>query len=95
MMPIQRQGMAITARQGRIGRYAQALLLTALFAPSCAQAEGFFTYDHGLVQTSLWTTHYSSDDDDDEEYNNQQNLIGVEVHNPERWFTGAAWLKTT
>jgi hypothetical protein len=95
MMPAQRQGLATQVRQTRIGHYALALLLTGLLAPSFAQAEGFFTYDHGLAQTSLWTAHYSTNEDDDEEYNNQQNLIGVEVHNPERWFTGAAWLKNS
>lgn len=42
--------------------------------------------DHVLVQTSLYTEHFSPDP----EHNNHQYLIGVELHNPDRWFTGFA-----
>jgi hypothetical protein len=75
--------------------YVQALLLACLLLPSLAKAEGFFEYDHGLVQTSLWTSHYSENNEDDEDYYDQQNLIGVELHNPDRWFAGTAWLKNS
>ncbi|WP_168012706.1 hypothetical protein [Halomonas salinarum] len=75
-------------------RLLPALLLASLLAPSWAQANGFFEYDHGLVQSSLVTTHYKTNEDD-EEYNDQQNLIGIELHNPDRWFAGTAWLKNS
>src|SRR5699024_525188 len=47
--------------------------------------------DHVLVQTSLYTTHYSPDP----EHNNQQDLISVELHNSRRWLAGAAWFKNS
>lgn len=47
--------------------------------------------DHGLVQTSLGTVHFDSDP----EHNDQQNLIGIELHNPDRWFAGAAWFRNS
>ncbi|MBZ9539408.1 hypothetical protein KGQ90_10735 [Modicisalibacter tunisiensis] len=64
--------------------------LTAGFGPP-SRASGLLTYDHGLIQTSLWTHHYSSDTT----YNDRQNLIGIELHNPDRWLAGAAWLKNS
>lgn len=51
----------------------------------------FWRYDHTFVQTSLTTQHYSGS----EGYNEDQNLIGVEVHNPDRWMAGTAWLKNS
>lgn len=47
--------------------------------------------DHTLVQTSLLTRHFSPQP----EHNNQQNLIGLELHNPDRWLAGAAWFKNS
>ncbi|WP_192036019.1 hypothetical protein [Halomonas sp. YLGW01] len=70
-------------------------LLTALLAASPGQASDFWTYDHGLAQTSLWTTHYSTNEDGDEAYNDRQHLIGLELHNPTRWLAGTAWLKNS
>jgi hypothetical protein len=42
--------------------------------------------DHGLVQTSLYTRHFNPRP----EHNNQQELISVELHNPQRWLAGGA-----
>ncbi len=47
--------------------------------------------DHVLVQTSLLTRHF----DPDPEHINQQKLISIELHNPDRWLTGAAWFKNS
>lgn len=47
--------------------------------------------DHTLVQTSLLTRHF----DPQPEHNNQQNLIGLELHNPDRWLAGAAWFNNS
>lgn len=47
--------------------------------------------DHVLVQTSLYTDHFSSDP----EHTNQQKLASVELHNPQRWLAGAAWFKNS
>ncbi|MCG6659818.1 hypothetical protein HOP52_18905 [Halomonas campisalis] len=47
--------------------------------------------NHVLVQTSLFTTHFSPRD----EHNNHQNLISVELNNPDRWLAGAAWFKNS
>nr|WP_240618414.1 hypothetical protein [Halomonas heilongjiangensis] len=46
---------------------------------------------HVLVQTSLYTHHHSPDP----EHTNQQDLVSVELHNPQRWLTGAAWFKNS
>lgn len=48
-------------------------------------------WDHTLVQTSLYTRHFSPDP----EHTNQQDLISIELHNPDRWLTGAAWFKNS
>lgn len=40
--------------------------------------------DHVRVQAGLYTTHFS----DDPDHNNDQHLIGLELHNPDRWFAG-------
>jgi len=47
--------------------------------------------DHVLLQTSLYTDHFSPDP----EHTNNQRLIGVELHNPELWFTGLARFKNS
>ncbi|MFB9145341.1 hypothetical protein ACFFU2_02170 [Halomonas alkalicola] len=84
-------------------RLATALLLTPLLAPSAALAEeagGWrerldwppaLELSHVLVQTSLYTDHFSPDP----EHTNNQRLIGVELHNPDLWFTGAARFKNS
>lgn len=50
-----------------------------------------FELDHTLVQTSLLTRHF----DPQPEHNNQQNLIGIELHNPDRWLAGTGWFKNS
>ncbi|MBP5978586.1 MAG: hypothetical protein KA748_00045 [Halomonas sp.] len=47
--------------------------------------------DHTLVQTSLYTRHFSPDP----EHNNHQNLISIELHNPDRWLTGIGRFKNS
>lgn len=42
--------------------------------------------DHVLLQTSLFTRHFDPEPD----HHNQQDLIGLELHNPQRWLAGAA-----
>lgn len=42
--------------------------------------------DHVLLQTSLYTRHFSPDPD----HNNDQELIGIELHTPDRWLAGGA-----
>ncbi|HSH48096.1 MAG TPA: hypothetical protein VK991_05870 [Halomonas sp.] len=71
-------------------------LLSLIIADSHAAAEQerqppMLELDHVLVQTSLYTTHYSPDP----EHNNQQDLISVELHNARRWLAGAAWFKNS
>ncbi len=46
---------------------------------------------HVLVQTSLYTDHFSSDPN----HTNNQQLIGLELHNPDLWFTGFARFKNS
>lgn len=84
-------------------RLATALLLAPLLAPSAALAEeagGWrerldwppaLELSHVLVQTSLYTDHFNPDP----EHTNNQRLIGVELHNPDLWFTGAARFKNS
>nr|WP_298380890.1 hypothetical protein [uncultured Halomonas sp.] len=67
------------------------VLLTAISSAHAETASSFWRYDHGLVQTSLFTEHFRSDSD----YDEQQNLIGIELHNPQRWFAGTAWFKNS
>nr|WP_298411593.1 hypothetical protein [uncultured Halomonas sp.] len=67
------------------------LLLTASGAAPSQAASSFWRYDHGLVQTSLFTEHFRSSS----EYDEDQNLIGIELHNPQRWFGGVAWFKNS
>ncbi len=80
-------GQASSRRLGR--SLALVALLVGVGPP--ARADDLFSYDHGLVQASLWTHHYASD----AKYNEQQNLIGIELHDPDRWLAGAAWLKNS
>lgn len=47
--------------------------------------------DHTLVQTSLLTRHF----DPDPEHTNHQNLVSLELHNPDRWLAGTAWFKNS
>ncbi|WP_254276468.1 hypothetical protein [Halomonas sp. 3H] len=46
---------------------------------------------HVLVQTGLYTDHFSPDPD----HTNNQQLMAVELHNPELWFTGLARFKNS
>lgn len=74
------------------------LMIAPLLAPSSAPAEEaggwrerldwppVMELDHVLVQTSLYTNHFSPDP----EHTNNQQLIGVELHNPDLWFGGVA-----
>ncbi|MCB8889087.1 hypothetical protein [Vreelandella malpeensis] len=66
-------------------------LSLALAAKAQADWPPTLAFDHGLVQTSLLTRHFSPDP----EHTERQNLISVELHNPERWLTGAAWFKNS
>lgn len=70
---------------------ALAALLTTTHAVHADVASSFWRFDHGLVQTSLFTDHF----DPKPEHNNHQHLIGIELHNPERWFAGTAWFKNS
>lgn len=65
--------------------------LLALFATAASAELPSLTYDHGLAQTSLATAHF----DPDPEHNNHQHLASLELHNPDNWFTGIAWLKNS
>ncbi len=47
--------------------------------------------DHVLLQTSLYTHHFDSQPD----HHNRQELIGLELHNPQRWLAGAARFLTS
>ncbi|KAA0009834.1 hypothetical protein F0A17_20245 [Billgrantia pellis] len=42
--------------------------------------------DHALLQTSLYTRHFDPEPD----HNNRQELIGLELHNPQHWLMGGA-----
>ncbi|WP_242597161.1 hypothetical protein [Billgrantia sulfidoxydans] len=42
--------------------------------------------DHALLQTSLFTRHFDPEPD----HNDHQQLIGLELHNPQRWLLGGA-----
>jgi len=46
---------------------------------------------HVLVQTSLYTRHFSPDP----EHTDHQQLISINLHNPERWFIGFARFKNS
>ncbi|WP_447554048.1 hypothetical protein [Vreelandella sp. EE22] len=66
----------------------------SIWLSASAQADTWppaLVLDHTLVQTSLLTRHFSPDP----EHTNQQDLISVELHNPARWLTGAAWFKNS
>lgn len=47
--------------------------------------------DHLLIQTSLYTKHFSSNP----AHTNNQNLVSLELHNPQRWLAGTAWFKNS
>lgn len=81
-----------TARLGLVGA------LLCLLLSATAVADSFYPswppkpeLSHVLVQTSLYTTHFSPRD----EHNNQQDLISIELHNPDRWLAGLAWFKNS
>ncbi|WP_163559748.1 hypothetical protein [Halomonas sp. NO4] len=65
-------------------------LLLGLSAPAAAGERSSWppamTLEHVLVQTSLYTDHFSPDP----EHTNNQQLIGLELHNPDRWLAGGA-----
>ncbi|WP_444679049.1 hypothetical protein [Halomonas sp. E19] len=42
--------------------------------------------EHVLLQTSLYTRHFNPQPD----HNNTQELISLELHNPQRWLVGGA-----
>ncbi|MGM0704153.1 MAG: hypothetical protein ACQEUG_17370 [Pseudomonadota bacterium] len=68
---------------------AATLLLTGSTAPALAEQATWpptMELDHVLVQAGLYTTHFS----DDPDHTDDQHLIGVELHNPDRWFAGGA-----
>lgn len=79
-------------------RLAISLVLALAASPALAQADpgteaqsSMLELDHVLVQTSLYTRHFSPDP----RHNNHQDLIAVELHNPQRWMVGAAWFKNS
>ena len=72
-----------------------ALLLAPLPAASAEKSNGWrerldwppaMELDHVLVQTSLYTRHFSPEPD----HHNQQELIGLELHNSQHWLVGGA-----
>lgn len=67
------------------------LAFLALLATAASAELPSLQYDHSLVQTSLGTVHF----DPDPEHNNHQHLASLELHNPDNWFTGAAWFKNS
>ncbi len=62
-----------------------------LLATATAEAQPSLVFDHALLQTSLYTRHFEPEPD----HNNNQQLIGLELHDPNRWFAGAAWFKNS
>ncbi|GAA3904331.1 hypothetical protein GCM10022228_13240 [Halomonas cibimaris] len=80
----------MAARTPRARRWLIALLASATL-PLSASGNDFWQYDHTFVQTSLATQHFSGSSG----YNEDQNLIGIELHNPDRWLAGTAWLKNS
>ncbi|MFI2819857.1 hypothetical protein [Vreelandella piezotolerans] len=74
-----------------IGGVAGVWLSASASAFSLSDWPPTLTLDHTLVQTSLLTRHFEPDP----EHTNQQNLVSIELHNPERWLAGAAWFKNS
>lgn len=62
-----------------------------LLATATAEAQPSLVFDHALLQTSLYTRHFEPEPD----HNNNQQLVGLELHDPNRWFAGAAWFKNS
>lgn len=79
------------ARRRTVFTFLACFLLAGLGTPSTVSAFTSLELDHVVVQTSLYTTHFRPDP----EHNNDQNLISIELHNPERWLAGAAWFKNS
>jgi len=67
-------------------------LLALLAAPAALAAERqpiwppVLEVNHVLLQTSLYTRHFNPQP----EHNNTQELISLELHNPQRWLVGGA-----
>ncbi|WP_240470594.1 hypothetical protein [Halomonas halocynthiae] len=59
--------------------------------PTAEAQSSMLELDHILVQTSLYTRHFSPDP----EHNNDQNLLSIELHNPQRWLVGTAWFRNS
>ncbi|MFB9866043.1 hypothetical protein [Vreelandella sulfidaeris] len=74
-----------------LGWLAGVLLSTPAAAYSLPDWPPVLEWDHTLVQTSLYTRHFSPDP----EHINQQDLISIELHNPQRWLAGTAWFKNS
>lgn len=80
------------ARGRTIALPAIAMVCLTLISPQTSQAESsFFELDDVVLQTSLYTRHF----DPEPEYNNDQDLISIELHNPDRWLAGVSWLKNS
>ncbi|WP_236645280.1 hypothetical protein [Aidingimonas lacisalsi] len=67
------------------------LAVISTLAAAQTQAYPDFTLDHWYVQTSLYTEHF----DPDPEHTEDQNLIGIELRNPDEWLAGTAWFKNS
>ena len=74
-------------------RAVAALALALLTAPATLAAEArepiwppVIEVEHVLLQTSLYTRHFNPQPD----HNNTQELISLELHNPQRWLVGGA-----
>lgn len=83
---------------GRLPSFASLLLaLVSTGLPVNSQAFTSLKLDHVTVFTSLYTHHFNarSDRPNGPEYNNDQNLIGVELHNPDNWLVGTTWFKNS
>ncbi|RUR34933.1 hypothetical protein ELY33_00050 [Vreelandella andesensis] len=74
-----------------VGGVAGVWLSTTVSAFSLPDWSPTLALDHTLVQTSLLTRHFDPDPD----HINQQQLASIELHNPDRWLTGAAWFKNS
>ena len=86
---------------GRRMSFAACLLfvISAVLAlPAQAQEEAsWLQLKHTTIYTSLYTHHFNerSDRQNGPEYNNDQNMVGIEFHNPYRWLVGATWFKNS
>lgn len=73
-------------------KWLPSLLCSAMLFTGTAQAEQSAIWPpklelhHVLLQTSFYTSHF----DPEPEHHNQQELISLELHNPQRWMVGGA-----